>query len=182
MIEERQQLSLLVDGELDVRQAAGLCDQVGRDPQLRATWERYQLAGRALRGEHIDPDARAVADRVRSALESEPVPIMMRKVPRASRTAPFAGAALAAAAVFLAVFAVPSFLHGPGDDRSLPRDLATAELSVAPPSRERRWNLNRPDLENKLDLFLVNHQEAAPATGVKGMLSYATLVGYESGR
>jgi sigma-E factor negative regulatory protein RseA len=49
-------------------------------------------------------------------------------------------------------------------------------------SAERRWHLDRPDLASKLDLFLVNHQEAAPAAGVKGMLPYATLVGYEGPR
>lgn len=182
MTDERQALSVLMDGELDESQATGLCVQVGRDSELRATWERYHLAGRALRGELIDLSARSVADSVRSALASEPVPIAPRRAARSSRTAPFAGAALATAAALLAVFAVPAFLQGPSVDRLLPAANLHSRGAMMAPVQERRWNLDRPDLESKLDLFLVNHQEAAPATGVKGMLPYATLIGYESGR
>ena len=185
MTDERQrQLSALMDGDLDERRVAAACDLIARDPDLRSAWERYHLIGQALRGERVEQGVRGVADAVRSALVSEPVPLRPRRgvVRRSSRLAPFAGAALAAGAAFLAVFAVPALFQGPEPGNLAPGGDRLAALSAPLPLQERRWSLNTPDLQSKLDLFLVNHQEAAPATGVKGMLPYATLIGYEAAR
>jgi sigma-E factor negative regulatory protein RseA len=179
-----EKLSALVDGELSAPLAAGLLDQVGQSPELRATWERYHLIGQALRREAVNPAACRVADAVGAAVVSEPIPI--RRRPSRPRTysslAPFGGAALAAAAAFLAIFAVPNLFQGPDDEPAESRGRQVAIWAPASGVAERRWDLVRPDVASKLDLFLVNHQESAPATGVKGMLPYATLVGYEVAR
>jgi len=44
-----------------------------------------------------------------------------------------------------------------------------------------RWQARRPDAENDLHRFLTDHSEFA-ATGVKGSMPLATLVGYDAGR
>lgn len=184
MIDEQQrQLSALMDGDLDEHRIAAACELVEQDTEMRRTWERYHLIGQVLRGERVDREVRSVADSVRSALAPEPIPIRPRRGDRgrSSRLAPFAGAALAAGAAFLAVFAVPSLFKGPDSSGLTPAAERLVEHDAVPPV-ERRWSLNPPDLQTKLDLFLVNHQEAAPATGVKGMLPYATLIGYEAAR
>ncbi len=180
--EHRSLVSALVDGELDGRRAARLYDLVGREPELRAAWERYHLIGQAVRGERVAREVRGVADAVRQALEDEPTVMVPRpaRLGRATRFAPFAGAALAAGVAILAVLAVPILLEGPAPEGW--RAPATAPYASLEQSPSLRWQLDRPDLADKLDLFLVNHQEAAPATGVKGMLPYATLVGYDIGR
>lgn len=179
-----EQLSAMMDGEVGSQHAAGLLDRIGRDSELRNAWERYHLIARAMRGEAIDPAARGLATSVGEALLTEPIPIRHRPS-RAGflfRLAPFGGAALAAGAAFLAVFAVPSLVGGPERATSEALQTQVSTLSPAAGLAERRWDLDRPDLASKLDLFLVNHQEAAPAAGVKGMLPYATLVGYEGAR
>ena len=177
-------LSALMDGELNHRLSSDLLDQIARDPELRASWERYHLIAQAMRGEVIDPRPRHLAAAVEEALQIEPVPIRRpsRRHRRSAPLAPFAGAALAAAAAFLAVFAVPNLFEGPAGPslETLPRPLARWTPPAGVP--ERRWDLDRPDLVHKLDIFLVKHQEAAPAAGVKGMLPYGTLIGYEIGR
>ncbi len=180
--EQRSQVSVLMDGELDGRRAARCYDLVGHEPELRAAWERYHLIGQAIRGERVEREVRGVADAVRRAMEREPTVI----VPRSSRLgrgvpfAPVAGAALAAGVAILAILAVPSLFQGPESEGwHAPASERYARLDNAQP---RRWHPDRQDLSEKLDLFLVNHQEAAPATGVKGMLPYATLVGYEIDR
>lgn len=176
-----EKLSALMDGELGDHVAASLLDQVGQDPELRSTWERYHLVGQAMRGETVHPAARRIAPTLVAALESEPIPMRRRSGGgRAyARLAPFGGAALAAAAAFLAVFAVPNLFRGPEVETT---GRQAASWGPATGVVERRWDLDRPDVASTLDLFLVNHQEAAPATGVKGMLPYATLVGYEAAR
>lgn len=179
-----EQLSALVDGELGAPFAGGLLERVGRDPELRGVWERYHLIAQALRGEAIDPGVRQVAASIGERLGSEPVPLRQTptRLSPPSRLAPFAGAALAAAAAFLAVFAVPNLLNGPEMVPPQPPQRHTA--GWVPPGGvvEGRWGIDHQELANKLDLFLVNHQEAAPAAGVKGMLPYAILVRYEPAR
>lgn len=180
--EQESQVSVLIDGELDARRAARLYDLVGREPELLAAWERYHLIGQAMRGERVEREARAVAEGVRRALEYEPTVVLSPTVrlARGVRLAPVAGAALAAGVAILAILAVPTPLRGPESEGwHGPANERYAHLENR---QHRLWHPDRHDLADKLDLFLVSHQEAAPATGVKGMLPYATLVGYDNDR
>ncbi len=188
--EQVSQLSALVDGELATRHAVPLVHSVERDPALRATWERYHLIGQVLRGERVQSEVRGVAAAVSDRLRAEPTLVMPRAVVGVrSRIwhSPLAGAAMAASVVLLAVFAVPGFYQGPVSAPALSADVAGRAQSVRSAAANdaeidhalRRWHTDRAELASKLDVFLVNHQETAPAAGVKGLLPYATLVGYE---
>jgi sigma-E factor negative regulatory protein RseA len=183
--ELRQRISELQDGELDPAVTARLMDATAGDPDLRATWERYHAIGLAIRGEPVHASRRGIADAVRERLAQEPTVLLPRRRDAGRRTTkrPIAAIALAAAAAFLAVFVAPGLFNGVG---SLPSVPATAPTFAAQPDvvviPARRWDLEHQELANKLDLFLVNHQETAPTTGAKGMLPYATFVGYEAGR
>lgn len=183
--ELRQRISELQDGVLDSAGTARIVDALARDPDLRETWERFHAIGSAIRGESVQGSYRGVADAVRERIAHEPIVFAPRgrgaERPRPKR--PIAGIALAAAAAFLAVFVAPSLFDGVG---SLPNVPATAPTFAAQPAAvvipAKRWDLDHPELANKLDLYLVTHQEIAPTTGAKGMLPYATFVGYEAGR
>jgi sigma-E factor negative regulatory protein RseA len=223
---QRQALSALVDGELPASQAGGLLDALGRDPDLRAQWERYHLIAGALRGEGASMAWREIAERTRARIAAEPTVLApaAARPRRPSRLAPFAGVALAASAAFLAVFAVPSLFQSevhrpaapvlaqgpvpqlppqlalqsapvpasapaapqpPADQtlvaaNSVPQDAAPRRFEAGRPSQ--RWHVDQPGVANKLDRLLVNHQEYAPATGINGMMPYATLVSYDTGR
>jgi sigma-E factor negative regulatory protein RseA len=182
--QQRQHLSALVDGEIDPVLLHPTLSALESNPDLAETWERYHLIGQALRREPITPEYRRIAEAVRARVAEEPVPLA-RPARRTSRTGPFAGAALAAAAAFLAVFAVPQ-LFDPGLDRPAPM-LAVSTVTPPPAQFElapvgKRWDLEEPELKSKLDRFLVNHQAYTTATGIKGFLPYATVVGYEAGR
>jgi sigma-E factor negative regulatory protein RseA len=178
--EHRSQVSALVDGEVPGRRAARLLDLVGREPELRAAWERYHLIGQAIRGERVEREVRAVADAVRRAIEREPSAQRASRLGRGERFAPFAGAALAAGMAILAVLAVPTLLQGP-EPPAWPA-APTERYAGLDATHPGRWRQARPALTDKLELFLATHQESAPGTGVKGMLPYAMLVGYDVGR
>jgi sigma-E factor negative regulatory protein RseA len=191
--EQVSQLSALVDGELATCHAVPLAHAVGQDPGLRATWERYHLIGQILRGERVQAEVRGVAAAVRDRLRSEPTLVMPRAVVGfRSRLwhSPLAGAAMAAGVVLLAVFAVPDFYQGRISGPALRGEVtggAQPASAAAAGDAEfdhalRRWHTDRDELASKLDVFLVNHQETVPAAGVKGMLPYATLVGYGRAR
>ncbi|WP_295404600.1 sigma-E factor negative regulatory protein [uncultured Thiocystis sp.] len=180
--EQRQRLSALQDGELDPASAARLLDALAEDASLRKTWERHHLIGLAIRGEHFAHEHRMIADRVRESLALEPLRIVPRRRERPTRlqSSSLVGMALAASVVFLAIFVAPTLwqeaaIRSSGATQATP--LASRE--PLPDRMNGRWQLDRPDLASKLDQFLVTHQETAPATGAKGMLRYATFVGYE---
>jgi sigma-E factor negative regulatory protein RseA len=194
--QQRQALSALVDGELPAHLAPGLLDAVERDADLQAMWERYHLIGGALRREGAPSTYREVAAGVRARVASEPTVLApaAARGRRLSRLAPFAGVALAASAAFLAVFAVPSLFEPAATPAVGP---AAAQMAVVPASAGSpagvadrflvsrpgpRWHVDQPGVENQLDRLLVSHQEYAPATGINGMLPYATLVSYDAGR
>jgi sigma-E factor negative regulatory protein RseA len=184
--QQRQQLSALVDGEIDPALERATVSSLQSNDGLQGAWERYHLIGAAIRSEQLREDYRQIASLVSARIADEPVPLAPAAVRRRrrSRLGPFAGAALAASAAFFAVFAVPQ-LFDPSPGTQAPA--AVQVTSSAPrqfrlPSPTQRWHLDKPALENKLDRFLVNHQAQSPASDMKGFLPYATLVGYETRR
>jgi len=184
--QQRQQLSALVDGETDPALTHATVAALEANAGLKDAWERYHLIGNALRGEPVRREFRDIAAGVRTRLESEPVPLTPRgaRRERESRLSPFIGAALAASAAFFAVFAVPQLFE---PERKAIAPVETLAVADPPPQFRlaepgRRWHLEQPGLQRKLDRFLVNHQAYSPSSGFKGFLPYATVVGYESGR
>ena len=180
--EHRQRLSALQDGELAPAHVPALLDAMAADPELRERWERYTLIGQAMRGEVIDPTARTLAERVRSALATEPTILCPHRLDRTPRrwVGRYTGLALAASVLLVAVLGTPIFV---GDSVAPSAVVPVAARLVERHSMPlQRWHLEHPKLASKLDRYLVTHQATAPATGAKGLLPYAMLVGYEPGR
>lgn len=191
----RQPLSALLDGECSRREMRRTVDLVLDDTELSACWERYDLIGRAIRSEPIDAGARAMAERVRSALGADVVRMPDR--PRRPSRAPvharlFAPLAtgLAAAVALVAVVIGPTGLVDPGssafsgdgpvaavrphEDAGSGRD-TMASRSVG----DLRWQQTDPVVRAKLDRLVVSHQERLSEAGLPGFVSYAAVVGYE---
>lgn len=195
--EHKRHLSALRDGELDAVSTARLLSDVALDPALRDTWRRYQWVGSAIRGEPLVLDHDCLAERVAAALDREPLTIRRRLRSRfAARRvpserfvlSPIAGMSLAAAAAFVVVFALPALFQGAGtpDPRlaSAPPDPESRPelVSRLAQTSAQRWDLDHPGVATKLDRFLVTHQDTASVTGARGMLPYATFVGYDAPR
>ena len=181
-VAQETRLSTLIDGELTSDHIASFYAALGPDPGLRATWERYHLIGQVLRGEQVSREVRGVAAAVRARTDAVPSgpPRPVAAAPaRAWRTL-FAGAALAATAAVLTLFVVPGRYREAPSPRAAADTMAGGGLRHSPAVR--RWDTDRGDLVSTLDRFLVNHQEAAPACGARGMLPYATLIGYAAPR
>jgi sigma-E factor negative regulatory protein RseA len=177
-------LSSLVDDELAAEALVSTLESLEGDPALREVWGRLHLASDAIRGEPVSARCHQIASRVRQRLATEPVVLIPRKSRRGwpVRLEPVLGYALAASAALVAVFALPPLFEdrpGPGAqlaDQALP----LARDALHDPAV--RWSQGRPALESKLNGYLVNHQEYAPAAGMKGVLPYATFVSYEGRR
>ena len=206
MIEEKidESLSALVDGELPHASAQRLVDRMLGDDELRGRWRRHHLISAALSSQHalIVADEE-LASRVNAALDAEPVPL-----PRPTRRplswglgfAAAAGAAALAVVVTLGVSErqpslsdVPTvatlIASPPGRGAAVPVPSVSAVValntgpSAAPADSGRvltrmTWNDSRPAVEARLNSYLLDHSEYL-ADGVRGMLPYARVVGYD---
>jgi sigma-E factor negative regulatory protein RseA len=88
-----QDISSLMDGELDPREAEGAIRSCCSSPEAAQTWQTYHLIGDVLRGGKPHPTG--TAERVHAALATEPA-IIAR--PRRMYETTFGRVALAAAA------------------------------------------------------------------------------------
>lgn len=156
-----EQLSALADGELPAREFALLWRRMATDPELRARWARYHLAGDALRRGLPEAVDAGFAARVAAAVAREG---QDAREPWPRR---FAGVAAAVAVAAVALLTLPSG-ESPSPDPAIVVPF-TAEPAVADPSRFSNaagfaWDRARPEVQAELDRYLLNHAEdAAPA-------------------
>jgi sigma-E factor negative regulatory protein RseA len=183
----RETLSALIDGELTSNEISKAVNKLTESDDLCGHWDRYNVIGDIIRGEEIRSEYRAIADGVKDKLRDEPA---ILAPPRRSGdrfkpqwVKPAAGSALAASVAAIALLAAPQFIN---EDPSQSPLLTSAKT---PPPEQlyaaqsgTRWNLSKPDVESKLNAYLVNHQAYAPLRSVKGMLPYVTFVSYDMGR
>ncbi|TVQ92629.1 MAG: hypothetical protein EA400_03395 [Chromatiaceae bacterium] len=199
--EQRQRLSLLMDGECGPLETRRAIDEASNDAHLRACWERYQLIGQVLRGESVILPARGIAAGVAAAVAREPTPLRpprRRQPPAAGASAPIIGVALAAGLVLLAVVVGPR-LDGPLARPNLPGNVLT-ETAVAAtwqtfgglvqsgvqggravPVTD-HWQVGEPAVASRLNELLVNHRERAAVTSFTGPIPFVTVVGHAGAR
>ncbi|NIM26734.1 MAG: hypothetical protein GTO67_04355 [Gammaproteobacteria bacterium] len=201
----KENLSALMDGELQPQSARETIDGLLDNQALRVSWSRYHLVRDVLRHK-IYPDAGdELRERMRGVLADEPVhfPRILREVPR-WRTAlrPLAGVALAASVAAVAVLgvrsmgppettpelaAVPAERVAAGGPASPGRSAAAIPASAplvqgqSPPAALQRlqWSTSEPAVAQRLNGYFLNHSEYLGGA-MKGMHPYARIVGYDS--
>ena len=190
--EIKEQLSAMLDEGCSSLERSRILDQLSSE-ELRQTWDRYHLIGDVMRGEGTRLSAGGIADRVRAQLETEPAIISAPRPGNSAETHPFwlrpaAGAALAASVAVLAVLTVPQLMEtepggSPIQVAKAPVPISTGSLGrPPPPATGTRWkDLVQPEVESRLNRYLVDHNEYASPGGM-GVLPYATFVSYDSGR
>jgi len=155
-----EEISLLMDGELDADRVDRLCAGLG-ESSCRATWVCYHVIRDALHGwkgsTHDFVDAKAFYRR----LEAEPTVLAPRR-----RPAP-AAIALAAAATVAAVSLVSwvALTTMPGGDTKV---IATAKQASAVRAADAR-----PAVDNE---YVLVHQEYSPTTAIQGVRPYLRAV------
>ena len=138
---DTEQLSSLLDGELDAHEAAAVLDILCRDAELQRRWSDMQLVGDALRSTDVAAcHAEGFCDRVRKALADEPTVI---GAPRPARPAwrrySVPGLAVAASVAAIAFVAVP-LMRAPAPDvtaqKQLPATSSVVASTAAPASSQ----------------------------------------------
>ena len=172
-----EQISALVDDELDASEQALLLRQLSRDESLRGQFARYQLISDALKDglpDRVDPEFHL---RVQAALQDEAphhAPAVTRQLMRLYK--PVTGLAIAASIAVVAVLSLQSVRQTSPD--------ATPVVASAPaPADYIRADGQSPvarsaSSTHDLDAYLVNHNEFAAKRGMRGSLPYMHIVGH----
>lgn len=164
----KQELSLLLDGELSPSESLKLLKRIEKDPALRARWSRYCIMSEVIRsGRVLLPDS-AFVDRIGVFLAEEPTILAPRPDTRRVRERVVTGA-LAASLALLALLVGKSLNdYSPIRGSDL---LARAELLG-------------PTVQSPMDPqfrdFLALHYEMAYLSGAQGMLPSVRLVSADS--
>ncbi len=183
--QERERLSAFMDGEASRFEAAAAAQDLGRDPELAACWERWHLIGQGLRAEPAAAAARDVSVGVRAVLQARGgVPstprglgdwAAVRRVRRPRSKSLVRRSIAAALAAGLLLVGLGTFVHGPMTD-----DPSSASVTAETRTPQPRWQQTDPAVREQLDRLWVNHQEML--AGSQGAIAaYAPVVGYESG-
>ncbi|HLS05521.1 MAG TPA: sigma-E factor negative regulatory protein [Wenzhouxiangella sp.] len=171
MTESRENLSSLMDGELDRRGRRFLLRRLAGDAALKADWNRMHTVRACIQGDTL-ADA-GFASRVAAAIEAEPAP---RQNISSRLLRPAAGAAIAASVAVVALIGFnASVMNGsdgstqlPGEARSfvsqptsLDRDFARSPVPVSL-SEDRQA---RQAQRHRLSSYVMRHHQAAGSTG-----------------
>ena len=157
-----EEISLLVDGELDVERIEGVCTRL-RDADSMTTWVCYHVIGDALRGSSaIMP---GFAARFATQLAAEPTVLSPPRRGPALAAVAWAAAATVAAVSVVGWVAMTTLPIG---DTSLPAALATARQAASVRAAD-----TRPAVDNE---YLLVHQEYSPTTAIQGARPYLRAV------
>jgi sigma-E factor negative regulatory protein RseA len=169
-----EQISALVDDELEEREQALLLRQLAGDTELSGRLSRFQIISDALQNHLPSRLNSGFHARVQAALADEP-PVQRQRSGFAGLFKPVAGVALAASVAMVAVLSlqstrqdqetVPAVASAPTHDSYI---RAAADDSV--PSSEPFA------VPQNLEIYLANHSEYAVN---RGILPYVRLVGHD---
>ncbi|HET8552039.1 MAG TPA: sigma-E factor negative regulatory protein [Gammaproteobacteria bacterium] len=179
----REQLSALADDELDHGEVALLLRQYGGSDELRGCWHAYHVIGEVMRRGFPTADAGCIANRVRAALDADPVAEPAARAGARRRwmkvLRPVGAAAVAASVSLVAVMLVRA---------PAPAGSGAAPAEVVPPQARApranfdyaavssvRWDQGSPAVRRELNEYLLDHNQDAPTLGRQSMLPYLHL-------
>lgn len=191
--DSREQISAFLDGKFRESKPDRIVDALYGNPELRRAWARFHLIGDAMRGVGPVPGADSIAGKVGTLLSGEKI-VPLKPRLRRPGFGPLAGLALAASVSAVAILGIHSLDDGrdtpsPAVAVALrPEAVAAGSADNVPGEEVRRsgyeparlqWSDVAPDTEARLNTYLVNHNEFA-GNGVRGVMPYVRLVGYQS--
>lgn len=190
-MDEREQISALVDGELAPAEREALLVRLEREPALAEAWRRHHLLRAAL--QHEAPTATDLSARVMTALASEPALHAPAALPAAANEPVWwrqtwlrvAGGMAVAATVTFGLMSVlqPAALPEAGRDLTAiyragdrPAVLVESETGAATAKPEQVAMLDDSARE---DAYLLAHAEYSGRGLQSGMTSFARMAGQD---
>jgi sigma-E factor negative regulatory protein RseA len=181
-----ESLSALADGECDELERVRILKTLRGSVELRKRWEHIHTVRAVMRGMRSDLLSADFAGSVSRAIDDEAhmlVPERPGSNPGVTRNwGRFAaGLAIAASVAALSIAGLQTL------QKEIPEAQQVVDGStwIAPPrvqtagANGTRWNVQRAELEQRLNNYLLNHMEYATMGDMQGMLPYSRLAGYD---
>ena len=173
-----EQLSALIDSELNEFERAQVFKEMNRDRRLSELWSRYHTIGLAMRRETI-VCTKDLADRVSTRLEGEQGPASATGQPQRRPLWRSPGALAAAASVAGVLLVGGLVVEYQGSTQNTAQDSATG-AQIAATDQATRWEGTDPRVADELNALLVEHGEFTSASGMNGLTAYTKFVAYDS--
>jgi sigma-E factor negative regulatory protein RseA len=176
----KQDISALMDAELSEHERARVLKALLRDCDLRATWERYHVIRAAL-SKDLGPLLSAdLSSRIAERVGQLPAPDRTAGVRRWRPAVRWAGAvALAASVGAVAVLGTRWFV--PSEPPATLTPVASLPLQQGEVVRAGlRWDTNKPEVAKQLNIYLIEHNEFMPTSGMNSVMSYGRFVSYDN--
>lgn len=180
----KEQLSALIDGEHDNDH---VLDKLIHDEEMKQTWSRYHLIGDCLRDNLPDQISNQVSENVSQTLRDEPT--VLAPVKKQFDFKPLAGFAIAASVAMAAVFTIqtdnditsPS-INGTAVATNTPAQAESFDFSQAQvlPATVTQSDTPEAVANERLNNYLLNHNEYRSNAGVNGIMPYVRMVTIET--
>ena len=185
-----EQLSALIDGEQDSDHTNTL-DKLLDDQDMKDIWSRYHLIGDCLRGHLPEKISSHVSTQVSNALRDEPT-VLSPQTTKRFNMKPVAGFAIAASVAMVAILGLQR-----GDEInpfSNTPDIAASEVKTIV-SQPQSFSFPEPQIlpaainksdtpdsiaNQRLNNYLMNHNEYRSNSGMNAILPYVRIVTIES--
>jgi len=180
MNDKTDKLSALMDDEL--HDADKFCEQLAKDSELQAVWQRYHLARDAMKGQLSDFPTLDISAAVSQSLKDEPIILtsVWRRLSPRYVMKQAAGLAVAAAVGTIAVLSVQQTQLVSSDNNVI---AAATPVSQIQPGQIRQVSFTTRKkldaaVESKLSGYLVNHNEFSTTVRVSGVMPYTRIVSF----
>ncbi|MFT7235341.1 MAG: sigma-E factor negative regulatory protein RseA [Methylophagaceae bacterium] len=191
-------LSALVDGELQDEELDRAIALLSTDHTARERFQRYQLASNVLHGQAIRCQQGDITQQISAAIANEPShsttvvqaaaePINSVEKSTATvltfperfwkQTVALAVAASFGALAVVGTITQPEYIVAPANTMAAVDDTSAITVAIQQPSN--RWTVTEQEIEDRLNVYLVDHNEYAGASDV---FSNARVIAYESGQ
>ena len=182
---QNQLLSALVDSELAGKELQQALALLTSSEEARLQFHRYQVASDILHG-HTSANYKVdLTERIATALLDEPAIAPNRKQKAMVLQFPtkllkqFSGLAVAASVGALAVMGVMTQSANQLVPTTTLASVDVASTATVVSQSGARWTVGESEVEERLNTYLVNHNEYAGASDV---FSYARVVSYDAGQ
>jgi sigma-E factor negative regulatory protein RseA len=163
-------MSALMDGELDSLQAQREIARLTGDAELRERWESFHVIGDAMRGDRLLSDGFSAS--LARRLAEEPTVLAPRRSTQPRRVATYA---LSAAASVSAVAFVGWVALSPNAPVGPQADIAAAN-AVGTPGTTAIAPVASVSSDGHMNEYLLAHQGFSPSTAIQGLAPYIRSV------
>jgi sigma-E factor negative regulatory protein RseA len=179
--ESLEHLSSLMDGELSRETGLFLTRRLSSDETLCKSWERYHLIRDCIRQPGSKQVVTGMCEELKAVLEGEALPQVKPRVsPRWLK--PASGLAIAASVALVAIVATaPRPGAVPGPEETAPGTAAQPFVSpntlpVSPSSQPVSFSPAEQNQSNRLNAYLLRHNQMARTAGRQGFVSFVPIV------